>query len=115
MTFVQRNLIPLVLQVGFVVDCVRIAAHVGPQRPSAASDWAVLVGAIVVAALLGAAGALRVIGPGLRDEASGAGRSPWDSRRAAIALVLGAVLIELIVAGQIHVDAALMTGGAVGR
>jgi hypothetical protein len=105
MNFAHRTVVPLVLQVGFVVECARIAAHVGPQQPSRAGEWATVVGGVLLAVVLAGAVALRVIGPGLRDTGEHAGRAFWQRQRTVVALVLRAVVVEMVVAGRIHVEA----------
>jgi hypothetical protein len=82
MNFAHRTVVPLVLQVGFVVECARIAAHVGPQQPSSAGEWATVVGGVLLAVVLAGAVALRVTGPGCATRASTrGGRSGSGSAR----------------------------------
>jgi hypothetical protein len=77
MTFIQRSLIPVFLQFAFVVECVRVAAHLGPQHPSGAGEWGTLVGGVLVAVAAGGVLAVRVIGPGLRDAGERTSVSFW--------------------------------------
>jgi hypothetical protein len=59
---------------------------------------------MLLAVVLAGVVALRVIGPGLRDTCEHAGRAFWRRERTVVALVLAAVVVEMVLAGRIHVD-----------
>jgi hypothetical protein len=76
---------------------------VGPQHPCGAGEWGTLVGGVLVAVAAGGVLAVRVIGPGLRDAGERADGSFWHARRAAVGLVLAAVVVDML-AGRMHVE-----------